>query len=232
MTTKKQERRIKIKYRVRKNVNGTAERPRLSVFRSNKQIYAQVINDVTGTTLASASSLGLEAMPKTEQAQKVGALLAEKAKAAGMEKVTLVPVYNDILTCFQNTVSRGKSTWRYTAIDYLVSSFRGNIGKLEQISQAFPDLEILPVDCSHNQGAVRVMMEDAWKWNYDISDEEMKQVLSYLLAEINSGEIEAGSVPAVVGDIRSITNISESNAALVDEIDQKTQAIIREYKLR
>ena len=84
MTTKKVERRIKIKYRVRKNVNGTAERPRLSVFRSNKQIYAQVINDVTGTTLASASSLGLEAMPKIEQAQKVGALLAEKAKAAGI----------------------------------------------------------------------------------------------------------------------------------------------------
>ena len=87
MTTKKQERRIKIKYRVRKNVNGTAERPRLSVFRSNKQIYVQVINDVTGKTLASASSLGLEAMPKIEQAQKVGALLAEKAKAAGVETV-------------------------------------------------------------------------------------------------------------------------------------------------
>ena len=87
MTTKKIERRIKIKYRVRKNVNGTAERPRLSVFRSNKQIYAQVINDVTGTTLASASSLGLETMPKIEQAQKVGALLAEKAKAAGITSV-------------------------------------------------------------------------------------------------------------------------------------------------
>ena len=87
MTTKKVERRIKIKYRVRKNVNGTAERPRLSVFRSNKQIYAQVINDVTGTTLASASSLGLEAMPKIDQATKVGALLAEKAKAAGITTV-------------------------------------------------------------------------------------------------------------------------------------------------
>ena len=87
MTTKKQERRIKIKYRVRKSVNGTAERPRLSVFRSNKQIYAQVINDVNGTTRAAASSIGLEAMPKIEQAQKVGALLAEKAKAAGVETV-------------------------------------------------------------------------------------------------------------------------------------------------
>ena len=87
MTTKKVERRIKIKFRISKNVNGTAERPRLSVFRSNKQIYAQVINDLTGKTLASASSLGLEAMPKKEQAAKVGELLAEKAQAAGITQV-------------------------------------------------------------------------------------------------------------------------------------------------
>ena len=87
MTTKKEIRRIKIKYRIRKSVNGTAERPRLSVLRSNKQIYAQVINDLTGTTLASASSLGLETMPKKEQAAKVGALVAEKALAAGITSV-------------------------------------------------------------------------------------------------------------------------------------------------
>ena len=87
MSTKKEQRRLKIKFRIRKNVNGTAERPRLSVFRSNKQIYAQVINDLTGTTLASASSVGLEKMPKIEQAKKVGTLVAEKAKAAGVEKV-------------------------------------------------------------------------------------------------------------------------------------------------
>ena len=87
MSTKKEQRRLKIKFRIRKNVSGTAERPRLSVFRSNKQIYAQVINDLTGKTLASASSLGLEKLPKIEQAKKVGALVAEKAKAAGVEKV-------------------------------------------------------------------------------------------------------------------------------------------------
>ena len=87
MTTKKEIRRIKIKYRIRKSVNGTAERPRLSVFRSNKQIYAQVINDLTGTTLASASSLGLETMPKKEQAAKVGEAVAAKAIAAGITEV-------------------------------------------------------------------------------------------------------------------------------------------------
>lgn len=87
MTTKKVERRIKIKHRIRKRVNGTTERPRMSVFRSNKQIYVQIINDLTGCTLASASSLGLEAMPKKEQAAKVGELVAQKAVAAGISKV-------------------------------------------------------------------------------------------------------------------------------------------------
>ena len=87
MAFNKIERRIKIKFRIRKKIVGTAERPRLSVFRSNKQIYAQVINDKAGVTLAAASSLGFEKMNKTEQAKKVGLLLAEKAKVAGVESV-------------------------------------------------------------------------------------------------------------------------------------------------
>ena len=87
MTTKKVERRIKIKFRIRKSVNGTAERPRLSVFCSNKQIYAQIINDLTGNTLVSASSLGMETMPKKEQAAKVGELVAKKALEAGITQV-------------------------------------------------------------------------------------------------------------------------------------------------
>ena len=87
MAFNKIERRIKIKFRIRKKIVGTAERPRLSVFRSNKQIYAQVINDKAGVTLAAASSLGFEKRNKTEQAKKVGLLLAEKAKAAGVESV-------------------------------------------------------------------------------------------------------------------------------------------------
>ena len=84
MTTKL-ERRIKIKYRVRNKISGTAERPRMSVFRSNKQIYVQIIND--GTTLVSASSLGMETCPKKEQAAKVGELAAKKALEAGITTV-------------------------------------------------------------------------------------------------------------------------------------------------
>ncbi len=87
MTTKKEQRHIKIKYRVRNKISGTAECPRMSVFRSNKQIYVQIINDETSSTLVAASSLGMEAMPKKEQAAKVGEAVAKKAIEAGITKV-------------------------------------------------------------------------------------------------------------------------------------------------
>lgn len=90
-TKNKLNRRSKIKYRVRKRVHGSAERPRLSVFRSNKAIYAQVINDLEGRTLASASShtkdIGEQKVTKTEAAKLVGKLVAERALKAGVDKV-------------------------------------------------------------------------------------------------------------------------------------------------
>lgn len=85
---KKENRRLKIKARIRGKVSGTAERPRLTVFRSNKQIYAQVIDDEAGRTLASASSLKLDATgTKKEIAALVGAEVAKAALAAGVESV-------------------------------------------------------------------------------------------------------------------------------------------------
>lgn len=84
----KRERRLKIKRRVRKNISGTSERPRLSVFRSNKQIYAQVIDDVLGRTLVSCDSRNItEKMPKKEMAARVGEELAKKAQSAGVTTV-------------------------------------------------------------------------------------------------------------------------------------------------
>jgi large subunit ribosomal protein L18 len=88
MATNKSERRNKIKMRVRGKITGTAERPRLTVFRSNKQIYAQVIDDLSGKTLASASSLKLtDKVAKKEEAAKVGELVAKSAQEAGITTV-------------------------------------------------------------------------------------------------------------------------------------------------
>lgn len=90
MAFSKEIRRAKIKRRIRKKVSGNTEIPRLTVYRSNKQIYAQIIDDVRGVTLVSASSLKMDAaqsVAKIEQAVLVGKELAEKASAAGVERV-------------------------------------------------------------------------------------------------------------------------------------------------
>lgn len=91
MALTKSERRERIKNRVRQIVKGTPERPRLSVFRSNKEIYAQVINDLQGTTIAAASSTEKEISAakgnKSEKAALVGKLIAQKAIEAGVSTV-------------------------------------------------------------------------------------------------------------------------------------------------
>jgi large subunit ribosomal protein L18 len=90
MSLSKPERRQRIRFRIRKTVSGTATNPRLSVFRSNKEIYAQLIDDVNGVTLLAASSREKEIEKGTnvEVAAAVGKLVAEKALKAGIETVT------------------------------------------------------------------------------------------------------------------------------------------------
>ena len=91
MSLTKSDRRQRIRYRIRKSISGTELKPRLSVFRSNKEIYAQLIDDVTGVTLMAASSREKEVSTEgtnVDVANAVGKLIAEKALKAGIENVT------------------------------------------------------------------------------------------------------------------------------------------------
>jgi len=89
MALSKLQRRVRIKRRIRKIISGTATKPRLSVYRSNKEIYAQLVDDVNGVTLASVSSRNKEikATTNVEAAKAVGKSIAEKATKAGVETV-------------------------------------------------------------------------------------------------------------------------------------------------
>ncbi len=81
------DRRNKIKARIRGRISGTAARPRMTVFRSNKQIYVQLIDDLAGKTIVATSSKGIENGTKTEIAAVVGKKIAEKALEAGIKEV-------------------------------------------------------------------------------------------------------------------------------------------------
>ena len=91
MALSKIERRQRIKYRIKKTVSGTAQKPRLAVFRSNSEIYAQNIDDTKGVTLVAASSRDKDLKAsgtKTEKAKQVGEAIAKKALAAGIETIS------------------------------------------------------------------------------------------------------------------------------------------------
>ncbi|QCR23446.1 50S ribosomal protein L18 [Pontibacter sp. SGAir0037] len=89
MSVNKVERRVRIKKSIRNKISGTSERPRLSVFRSNRAIYAQIIDDTTGKTLVAASSVKLDDASKvnTETSNKVGKEIAAKALELGISQV-------------------------------------------------------------------------------------------------------------------------------------------------
>ena len=87
MGTKRISRRKNIHRRIRKKIQGTADRPRLAVYRSNKGIYAQIIDDAAGKTLVAASSREIEGATKIAQASAVGKLVAQKALDAGITTI-------------------------------------------------------------------------------------------------------------------------------------------------
>jgi large subunit ribosomal protein L18 len=91
MSLTKQERRQRIKYRIRKKLSGTGDRPRMTVYRSNKQIYVQLVDDLSGKTLGAASSkekdIASQKGNKIEQAKLVGKRIAEVAKEKGIDNV-------------------------------------------------------------------------------------------------------------------------------------------------
>ena len=86
-TSERKVNRLKKKIRIRKTVNGTAERPRLCVFRSGKHMYAQIIDDVEGTTLVAVSSIGKDDKSGTETAKNVGMEVAKAATAKNIKSV-------------------------------------------------------------------------------------------------------------------------------------------------
>ncbi len=91
MSLTKQERRQRIKYRIRKRLSGTGDRPRMTVYRSNKQIYVQLVDDLTGKTLGAACSkekdIASQKVNKIEQSKLVGKRIAEIAKEKGIDTV-------------------------------------------------------------------------------------------------------------------------------------------------
>ena len=117
-------------------------------------------------------------------------------------------------------------------MDHLINSFRDNVGRLDKIRKAYPDLEIIPVDCTNNQGWRRATIDEALKWNYNVTDAELGSVLTYLNKLIDDGELDASVIESATGHLNAIADMSPANAALASQIMSKVEAIMQEYRMR
>jgi hypothetical protein len=157
------------------------------------------------------------------------AKLIRSAESLGMEKITVVPVYNDIHSCLQNSLANGSATKRYNGLDQLVSAYRSQAGQLAGLHRDFPEVTIKPVDCSHNQGVRPVNYSKALSWNYKVSEKDLDKLLSAFLDAVNEGRIGMGSLRAAAGNLLSIPGLGTRGKALAGEINWRIDEILQEY---
>ena len=158
--------------------------------------------------------------------------LIRKAKSLGFKKITVVPVYNDILSCFKNSLSVGDATNRYNGLDQLVSAFRSHAGQLTDLQREFPDVTVKPIDCTNNQGQRPVSLAQALKWNYNVSSADLEKLLSALLDAINNGDISTGALRSATGNLLSIPGLNTRGQALAGQINNRVDEILKEYVIR
>lgn len=144
-----------------------------------------------------------------------------KAERAGMKDIKVIAVYNTVRNCFKNSVDRGKTSKRFIHIPYMIESYSNNINKMQQLKDNFPEVEFICFDKSDNVNAKRVSLDEACKWNFNVSQDDIQYLFNIMLDEINKKDLTPHQLAYVAGDILSIKGLSDSNKAMAQEIDRR-----------
>lgn len=144
-----------------------------------------------------------------------------KAERAGMKDIKVIAVYNTVRNCFKNSVDRGKTSKRFIHIPYMIESYSNNINKMQQLKDNFPEVEFICFDKSDNINAKRVSLDEACKWNFNVSQDDIQYLFNIMLDEIDKKDLTPHQLAYVAGDILSIEGLSDSNKALAQEIDRR-----------
>lgn len=149
----------------------------------------------------------------------------KKAERFGMKDVKVIAVYNTVRNCFKNSVDRGKTSKRFIHIPYMIESFGNNVNKMQQLKDNFPEVEFICFDKSDNVNAKRVSLDEACKWNFNVSQDDIQYLFHIMLDEINKGDLTPHQLTYVAGDVLSIEGLSDSNKELAKEIDRRIKAL-------
>ncbi|MCR4995590.1 MAG: hypothetical protein K6A32_09515 [Bacteroidales bacterium] len=154
----------------------------------------------------------------------------QRAKDKGMKKITVVPVYNDVITCFRNTISSGKNSNRFCTLDNMLQSFNDSKGKVEWIQHQHPEINIIPMNNEGNKGPFKVGVKEAKEWNYEVSEDQVYEMLNILSDVIESGELWEQQLPSLVGEITAIPDLSNRNRKLAQKISDRVEEILHNYR--
>ena len=133
----------------------------------------------------------------------------EQAKKAGMEKITVVAVYNDAETTFKNSIERGKKIGRFLPLQYFLDqSFGKSKGKLELLHKNYPDVTIIPLDNSKNNGGRKVSIKEALDWDYSVTEELLHKLLNLIDNEYKEGKLNKKQLSAITRGIQEIESLT------------------------
>ena len=150
----------------------------------------------------------------------------DQAKAAGMTHIKVIAIYNDLMTCFKNSIKRGKTSKRFLGVNYLIGAFRNNINKIPLLHMNYPDIELVTIDNTGNNGGRPVTIDEAEQWQYEVSPELINRMLVHFLHEIDEGELTGQQILSVAGtDILDIEGMDDTGAALAREVDRRVKAL-------
>ena len=142
----------------------------------------------------------------------------DKAVKAGMDDITVIAFYNDIETCYKNSINRGKATNRFLGIAYLTNAFRSNQDKIKMLRNEYPQVKVKAVDNNHNNGGIWVTPEEAEKWDFTIDAETMNHMLVYVLNEIYQKHITGNQIKSAAGDVLNVKGADDLGKMLIQEI--------------
>ena len=151
----------------------------------------------------------------------------KKAQRAGMRDVQVIAIYNTIRNCFKNSVDRGKKSKRFIHIPYMIESFGNNKHKMELLKENFPEVEFLCFDKSDNVNAKPVSIDEATKWDFHVTQDDITYLFNVIRDEIDKGDLTQHQLAYITGDILSIKGLSDSNKALAQEIDRRIREMAR-----
>lgn len=179
----------------------------------------------TATQNMDLSGRGLVFDAALNKPKKLAAAI-KKAKDAGMKDIQVVAVKNDAPTAFENTLRRGLSEGRFLPLEYFTKSYQDNQGKIAEIRERYPDVEIVSYDNSGNNGR-GVTIDEASNWDYTIDDETLSKLLDIYENGIDQGRFTADQAAAIG---RGLSEITWSRGSRAAELDRRISRIERRIR--